>query len=195
MFRKITSNTSPDFKTEIPEYPDEKIIEILKQRDHYLPVAAKLVIDEAIKRGIIFSEQDLFAEEYNVEPIQFSMIPRIVKSNNKDKIRKSIARSLVVCGVMPLVYGFVKLNSGSTIEGGLILLIGLAWIFSSSQLIRAYQKIFVFVLMAVSSISLAYILHKLILAKGHVVMDFFIPLSLFALILYGLIFIIRSSER
>lgn len=195
MFRKITSNTKSDFKTEIPEYSDEKIIEILKQRDYYLPEAAKLVIDEAIKRGIIFSEQDLFAEEYKVEPLQFSMIPKIVKPENKDNIRRSIARSLVICGVLPLVYGLVKLNSGSTFEGGLILLIGLAWIFSSSQLIKAYQKVFVFVLMAASTISLAYILHKLILAKGHVVMDFFIPLSLFALILYGLVFIMRSSER
>lgn len=195
MFRKITSNTTSDFNIDIPEYSDERIIEILKQRDHYQTEAAKLAIDEAIKRGIIYSEQDLFADEYKVEPLESSIIPKIVKQENKNKIRRSIARSLVICGVLPMVYGLVKMNSGSTIEDGLILFVGIGWIFCSSQLIKAYQKVFVFTLMAASTISLAYILLKLLLAKSFVFMDFFIPLSLCLLIIYGLFFLKRTSEN
>jgi hypothetical protein len=195
MFRKLTSNAKTDFETNIPEYSDEKIIEILKQRDYYQAEAAKLAINEAIKRGIIFSEQDLFADDYKVEELKFSMIPKIVKPENKDKIRKSIARSLVICGVMPLVFGFLKLNSGNTVEGGLILLLGLTWIFSAAQLVKSYQSLFVFVLLADSIISFAYVLFNILLSKSFVFMDVFIPVSLFLLIVYGLFFLKRICEH
>lgn len=195
MFRKLTSNISADFKTNIPEYSDEQIIEILKQRDYYQPEAAKLAINEAIKRGIIFSEQDLFADEYKVEELRFSMIPKIVKPENKEKIRKSIARSLVICGVMPLVFGLLKLNSGNTVEGGLILLLGLTWMFCSAQLVKSYQSVFVFVLLAASIVSFIYILFNILLAKSFVFMDVFIPVSLVLLIVYGLFFLKRVCEN
>lgn len=194
MFRRLTSNITADFRTDIPEYSDERIVEILKQRDHYQPEAAQLAINEAIKRGIIFSEQDLFAEEYKVEELKYSMIPKIVKPENKNKIRKSIARSLVICGVMPMVFGLVKLNAGAPIEGGLILLLGLFWIFCAAQLIKTYQKVFILALLALSIVSLAYILVKVLLAKSFVFMDVFIPTSLFLLIIYGLFFLKRCCN-
>lgn len=190
MFKR-NSKINADYKKDIPEYSDERITEILRQRDHYLPEAAKLAIEEAIKRGIIFSEQDLFADEYKVEELQTSIFPKIKKPENQQKIRKSIARSLVLCGVMPVVLGMVQTNKGNPIEGGLILLFGLLWIYFSSQLIKAYHKLFVFSLISASALSLAYIYTKLILAGISAFFDFSLPAALFLLIIYGLLFLKR----
>ena len=55
MLRRSSTKINADFRKDIPEYSDERIIEILKQRDHYQAEAAQLAIEEAIKRGIIFS--------------------------------------------------------------------------------------------------------------------------------------------
>ena len=97
MWRKREKKENTDFRKDIPEYSDEQLIAILKLRDHYQPEAAKLAVNEALKRGIINSEQDLLAEEYRCEPIKFSLFPEIKKKINRVKIRKSIARSLVLC--------------------------------------------------------------------------------------------------
>lgn len=194
MFRRLTHKISTDFRNDIPEYSDEQIIEILKQRDHYQAEAAKLAIEEAIKRKIIYSEQDLFAEEYIVEELRFSLFPKIKKTENRFKIRKSIARSLVICGVMPVVYGLLKNNEGKAVEGSLILLLGLLWIFLSAQLIRVYQKIVVLGLFLLSLICFVYIIAKILAMRGFVFFDFFIPGILFLLIVYGLFFMMRNSE-
>lgn len=195
MFRKLKTNINTDYRTEIPEYSDEKILEILKQRDHYQPDAANLAINEAIKRGIINSEQDLFAAEFKVQPLQVSLFPTISKQENKVKIRKSIARSLVICGVMPMVFGFIELNQGNSVVGGLILFMGMFWIFCSAQLIKAYQKVFVAVLFILSIIALGYVVVKLLLTRNIIFMDFFIPIILVSLIIYGLIFLSKISKN
>jgi len=153
-----------------------------------------LAIEEAIKRGIIFSEQDLFGEEYKVEELQTSMFPKINKSENRHKIRKSIARSLVIYGAIPVVFGLVQTNQGNSLEGGLILLFGLLWIYFSSQLIKAYQMLFIVLLMTASAVSVIYIYTKLILLGTSAFFDFFLPAALFLLTIYGLLFLKRMYK-
>jgi hypothetical protein len=195
MFRKIESNHKADFKKDIANYPDEKIIEILKLRDYYQPEAAQQAIHEAIKRGIIFSEQDLFAEEYKVAKMDASLFPKIEDEKTKNSIRKSIARSLVICGVIPVVFGLVENNRGNAVEGSIILLFGLLWIYGSAQLIRSYHKLFVVSLFIGVLISMVYIGTKLISSNSFIFIDFFIPLSLFFLIVYGLFFMKQTCEN
>ncbi len=194
MLRRSTTKINADFRKDIPEYSDKRIIEILKQRDHYQPEAAKLAIEEAIKRGIIFSEQDLFAEEYIVEELDTKLIPKIRKAKNKEKIRRSLARTLVLFGIMPLVFGFVQINSANQLEGVLILLAGLLWMYLSAQLIKQYQKLFIHVLLALSLLAIAYVYTKLILANGFVIFDFFLPGVLLGLLVYGLLFLKKLGD-
>ncbi|MCY1723368.1 hypothetical protein OU798_23660 [Prolixibacteraceae bacterium Z1-6] len=195
MFRKLKSNTDSDFRTEIPQYSDEKIVDILKKRDYYQPEATKLAIEVAIKRGIIFSEQDLFSDEYNVEELDRSLFPKIHDPKIQKRIRKSIARSLVICGIMPIVFGLLQSNKGNKVEGSLILLFGVLWIFVSAQLIKNYHKTFVIMLLAGAFLSLVYIVTKLILLHRFIFMDFFIASILFLLIAYGLLFIKNISKK
>ncbi len=159
-----------------------------------MPEVAQLAVEEAIKRGIINSEQDLLAEEYKVEEITFSWFPKVEDEINRTKIRKSIARSFVLGGVIPLVFGLVKMNNGTAIEGSLMLAFGLLWIFCSSQLIKFYQEIFVRILIAGSLLALTYILKQLIPSGNSVFMDYFIAVVLFVLINYGLLFLHKINR-
>ncbi len=193
-FNKKDTKVDIDFKTLISEYSDEKIISALKQRTYYIPEAERFLVEEAIKRGIIFSEQDLLAEEYRVEELRFSFFPSIKDNNIRSRIRKSIARSLVIAGIIPVVFGLVELNKGVSAEGSLILFFGLFWIFSSSQLVRAFQKMFAWMLLSASFLAMVYITVRFILTKDAVFMDVFIPVVVFGFIVYGLIFLIKIHE-
>lgn len=192
--RRKTTKIENDFKKDIPEYSDDRIREILKLRDHYQPEAAKMAIDEAIKRGIIFSEQDLFAEEYMVKELESSIFPSIKKEDNRTKIRRSIARSLAVCGAIPTAFGILQMYQGKSIEGVLILLFGLIWLYCAVDLIKNYNKMFVYVILLESIIALVYVSTKLILTQHMVYFDYFVPVVLFLLIVYGLFFMKRIAE-
>ena len=162
-------------------------------RDHYQPEAAKLAIQEALKRGIINSEQDLFSEEYRCEEIQFSLFPKIKRDRNRIKIRKSIARSMVISSALPVVYGLVEMRTGNKWEGAAILLFGLLWLFCSAQLIKMFHVFFVRCLMAGTVLGVLYIFYRLISLQTTVFMDFFLVLVFTGLIFYGLIFLARNK--
>lgn len=195
MFRKVKSNIKSDFRKDIPGYTDDKIVEILKQRDYYQPEAAKLAIEEAIKRGIIFSEQDLFAEAFKVEELGRPLFPKIRVAKTQNQIRKSIARSLVICGVLPIVFGLVQSNAGNTMEGSLVLFSGLVWIFFAARLIKQFHKIVVFALLTEAVVGFAYIVTKLVLSENYTPINFLFSTVLFLLIGYGLFFFKSISEE
>lgn len=98
--RKSTEDTR-DLTERYSEYSDEHILKILKQRTYYIPEAAQLAIDEALKRGLIKSEQDLLSEAFRVEELKFSWFPKPVNKANGMKISRSIGRSLVFAAFCP----------------------------------------------------------------------------------------------
>lgn len=197
-YRFLDQNEPKDnaeFRTIISGYSDEQLVEVLKKRNFYKPEAAEFAIEEAIRRRIIFSEQDLLAQEYRVEELSLSLFPSIKSNKNRERIRKSIARSLVICGILPVVYGLLKLNGGKVFEGSLILFLGLLWIFCSSQLIKFFRKSFALLLMVGACVSLVYVFFKLISLKHVVFMDYFISAALFFLVIYGLFLLIRIHRN
>jgi len=193
-FNKKDTKDDIDFNTLISEYSDEKLISALKQRTYYNPEAEKFLVEEAIKRGIIFSEQDLLAEEYRVEDLHFSFFPSIKDNKIRARIRKSIARSSVIAGIIPVAFGLLQLNKGVTVEGSLILFFGLFWIFSSSQLVKAFHKLYVWLLLSASFLSMVYIVVRFILTKDTVFMDVFIPVIVFGFIIYGMVFLKKMHK-
>ena len=193
MWQKRYSNREVDFREDIPNYFDEQLKEVLKMRDHYQPEAAKLAIQEVLRRGIINSEQDLFSEEYRCEEIQFSLFPKIKRDRNRIKMRKSIARSMVISSALPVVYGLVEMRTGNKWEGAAIFLFGLLWLFCSAQLIKMFHVFFVRCLMAGTVLGVLYIFYRLISLQTTVFMDFFLVLVLTGFIFYGLIFLARNK--
>ncbi len=190
MAKKSKTNKS-HFRSSIPQYSDDKIISILKKRKQYQPEAAKLAIGEAIKRGLINSEQDLFSEKFQDKPSNPGLFPVISDDRNRDKIRKSISRILLIIGVIPVVWGVLEIRRSSLAEGVLLILLGAIWIYASAQLMRAMQTKMVNLLFIMLIASAAYIVKIMLEMRGLVAMDILIPLVIFSFLTYGLLFINR----
>ncbi len=192
MFKKsIVKTNKSDFRSSIPHYSDEEILTILKKRKQYQLEAATLAIQEAIKRGLINSEQDLFSEKFQEKPSEFYLLPIIIDDKNKNKIRKSISRILLIVGVIPVVWGVMLFTKSNSVEGVLLVLLGAVWIYASAQLMRSVQTKMVNLLFMMLVASVAYIVKIMLGMKGLVIMDYFIPVILFSFITYGLLFIRR----
>lgn len=177
-----------EFEKIYSEYSDDELIEVLKKRNHYRKEAAGQAVREAIKRGIIHSGQDLFGEKYKVSPLRFRWIPEIENPAAKNKIRKSIARSLMIAGILPLVWGGVKIFRGLHAEGLLLMVLGFVWVYVSLEIYRniVQRLAILFVLLAGA---FAYMLRFFLIQKNLLLMDFFIAAIVFGLALYGLLFL------
>ena len=125
-----------DFWSAIPQYSDEEVLKILKKRKLYQVEAANLAVKEAIKRGLINSEQDLFDEEFKEEKISMKLFPTIEKEENKNKIRKSISRVLLIVGALPVTWGVIKITDTILFEGLLLISLGIIWMYAAAQIMR-----------------------------------------------------------
>ena len=130
-------NQIPEFKQIITGYTDDELRKELKKRKLYRKEAADFAIQEAIRRGIIYSEQDLFAKEYKAEPEKFSIFPTIENEKARAKFKKSISRSLFILGALPMVWGGIKIFETQGLEEILIFVFGAAWSLTSIQLMRS----------------------------------------------------------
>lgn len=136
MEKSNDENQIPGFREIIAGYTDEELINVLKKRKLYQKEAADFAIREAVRRGIIYSEQDLFSKEFKDEPQKFSLFPTIESENTSKKFKKSLSRSLLILGALPVVWGIIKVFEGYINEGILIFIFGIAWSLISFQLLR-----------------------------------------------------------
>lgn len=185
----------PDFAKQIPEYSDREILEILKKRSHYQPEAARLAIDEALKRKLIFSEEDLLAKEYRPAPLKKTLFPKIEDKTQKQKISRSISRGLLITGVIPIIFGLLKFNQGNSVEGALVTSGGVLWMFFAAQTTRKVNpkilRLF-FVLLGFGGIYLANVFLQL---KSVIFMDVFIVAVVYGLAIYGLLYLIKLHPQ
>ncbi len=130
-------NQIPEFKQIISGYSDEELRKVLKKRKLYQKEAAEFAVEEAIKRGLIFSEQDLFAPEFQHEPEKFTLFPVVENKKAREKFRKSITRSLIILGTLPMVWGGMMIFKTQSIEGILIFLFGVSWSLISFKLMQS----------------------------------------------------------
>jgi len=195
MWKKSKLNiTETDFNTDIPEYDDQEILAILKKRKYYQPEAVKVAMEEALKRNLINSENDLFDEEFQVQALKFRLFPNIEDDKNKTNIRKSIARSVLIAGIIPTIWGFLKFNNGNHLEGEILIALGFAWIFLSARLIQQVNHKILNVLTVLSALSVFYVSKELFTNGEIVFMDIFIIVALYSFMFYGLFFIRRLKS-
>jgi hypothetical protein len=156
----------PEFKKIIAGYTDDELRKALKKRKLYRKEAADFAVQEAIRRGMIYSEQDLFAVEFKPEPEKFSLFPKIENEQARAKYKKSISRSLLILGALPLVWGSIEIFEKQNIEGVLIFIFGVTWSFTTFQLMSRLKMkpkliYFMFVLAALAIVYLLKTLIKL----------------------------------
>lgn len=182
-------NNMLNFEEIYNDYSDEELMEVLRKRKHYQKEAAKTAIKEAIKRGIINSEQDLFSEEFRVEPLKFSILPTIQNEIAKRKIRKSVARSLLIIGVLPVVWGSIQIFHANTFEGVILFILGSFWIYISIKLVKEIQTKWINILYLFFGAAVIYSVSFFAGQKSLVIMDVIVAAILLGFILYALLFI------
>jgi hypothetical protein len=183
-----------NFELLIQKLEDEQLIEILKKRKLYQYEAANAAIQEAIKRDIIASEEDLHLHEFSHEPLKPRLFPLIENPKNRNRLRKSIARGLLLTGLLPLIWGMVRFNAGLKTEGMLLFTFGIVWMGLSAWLIRMYSSTAVRLLIILAGFSILYVIRRMILSPQIIFMDMFITGVLYSFVLYGMLFVQRLKD-
>ena len=192
--RSKGNNTDVDFRQLFESSSDHEITEVLKKRKHYREDAAEAAVNEAIKRGLIHSEQDLFAEKYRVEPLKFSLFPNIENNNSRRKLRKSLTRSLLFLGAIMIVWGVWQIFRHSLAEGLAFIFAGVVWNMVSFSFFKSVKHHLINLLFVIQGIGGIYAAIKLVTSKGLIFMDIFIVAVLYGFVLYGLIYIKKLQD-
>jgi hypothetical protein len=180
---------APEFKQIIAAYSDDELRIVLKKRKLYQKDAADFAIQEAIRRGMIYSEQDLFAKEYKHMPDKFSLFPTIENEKIRSKFRKSISRSMLILGAVPMVFGGIKIFESQSIEGILIFVLGATWIFASYQLMRKLDKKLVVLLFILLLFAVAYIVKLIVSSPSLYTIDLLVAVIGIGFVFYGVGFL------
>jgi hypothetical protein len=183
--------SKPDFKEVMGTLNDEALTEVLRKRNLYQPEAARSAIDEAIRRGLINSEEDLLSEKYRIQPLKTRLFPEIENEHLRVKIRKSISRSLLISGILPLIFGAIRIQSGNLNEAALILIFGLIWLAFSFRLMKSFSRNIICFLLILAGISLFYIIRLLAGQPGINLIDKIAVSFFYLLLFYGLLFLLR----
>ena len=183
--------SKPDFKEVMGTLNDEALTEVLRKRNLYQPEAARSAIDEAIRRGLINSEEDLLSEKYRIQPLKTRLFPEIENEHLRVKIRKSISRSLLISGILPLIFGVIRIQSGNLNEAALILIFGFIWSAFSFRLMKSFSRNIICFLLILAGISLFYIIRLLAGQPGINLIDKIAVSFFYLLLFYGLLFLLR----
>jgi hypothetical protein len=184
----------PKFREIIANYSDDELRKVLKKRNLYQKEAADFAIQESIRRGLINSEQDLFAKEFQPEPEKFTLFPSIENEKARSKFKKSITRSLLILGILPMVWGGIKIFETQSIEGILIFIFGVAWSLTSFQLMRSVNiklNYFMFLLLI---LAVAYLVKLFIFSHYYNTIDIIFTVVAVGFIFYGIGFLSKLKD-
>lgn len=181
-----------DFAERIGKLSNEQLIECLRKRELYQKEASQAAIQEAKKRGLIQSDEDLLTPHFQPVSLKKKLVPDIEDPKTRVKIRKSIIRSLLIAGLVPVIRGIMEINAGLTPEGLAILAFGLIWIGAAAWMFRKLNPVPIVVLFSMTALSLVYFLFFSGFRLEFT--DWFILTALYLLIVYGLIFLLKLSK-
>ena len=192
MLKTNRTDTYQGFKKIIASHTDEELVSVLKRRSQYRKEAVDFAISEAIRRGIIFSEQDLFDEKFSEEKHGFSWLPVPHTKDARGRVKKSILRSLFISGLIPLVYGAFQMYRGVDFPSEAAIAFGFIWILLVILLYREPKNWIFVVLGGLDITGGAFIIYRLISINPSF-FDFFAVIVLVLMVLYSLAFYNRLT--
>jgi len=185
-----------NFYERYSDFTDDRIFEIVKNRRNYQEQAAKAAVKIAIERGLIHSEQDLLAPEFqNRKTSGFTLFPEITNDFQRQKLVGSIFRFIYVLSFLPLIYGFLKYGEGKLNLTYLGAGISLVW-FLLSLLLKKTQKQVVFIplLLVLFSVSV-FAGIQIFSGKPIAALDIFMLLTGTLLSLYLILFLKNLMQQ
>lgn len=183
-----------EFELIIGAYTDDELIKVLKKRNQYQQEAAQFAVQEAIRRKLIYSEQDLFAKAFNPEPERFSVFPTIENEKARTKYRKSITRFLIIIGIIPMVLGGIEIIDGQSLKGVLMVVFGAAWSIASYRLMRTSNMKLIYLIFLLLLILAVYIVVTFVSIRFVNAMDMVVAAVAVSLIFYLIGFLRKLSD-
>ncbi|TDN95713.1 hypothetical protein DET65_0491 [Sunxiuqinia elliptica] len=146
-----------ELKERIGNLTDEALIDLLRQRNSYEPIAVEFAIEEAIKRGVLQSKADLDLAQFAVsEKSAKSIFPHLTTALQFSKVFSSLTRMLCLIAVVPLVLGLLELTENNSNGAAFLLLTGGSWLTLSVLLARQKKAVFAYALIGVLVAALGY---------------------------------------
>lgn len=183
-----------EFEKIIAGYTDDELRKVLKKRNLYQKEAAAFAIQEAIRRGIIYSEQDLFASEFKPEQEKFSIFPTIENEKARSRFKRSITRTLIAIGVIQMVWGGIEIFESRSIEGILIFVFGAAWSITSFRLMQSLNIKLINFMYFLFILLVAYLVKIMISLHFINAMDIVVAVVALGFVLYGIGFLVKLRD-
>lgn len=181
--------TEVDYQEKYKQFTDAEIREILLLRNSYQEKAAHAAIREAISRGIIQSEQDLFSEAYR-QPTNLSgrFFPNIRKPEQKVRILSSIHRINYILGIIPFILSGLNYVKGELTSCLIFAGVGIGWMFLNFRLSKTKSYLVLKLMISVIILAFAYSIYSVYILKSPQVMDFAVTVIAFLIPAYCLLF-------
>lgn len=178
-----------DFQEKYKQLTDTEIHEILQLRNSYQKNAAQAAIAEAIRRGIIQSEQDLFSEEYRQPNNRSSrFFPAIYKAEQKEKMLASIHRINFIVGIIPLIFSGLNYFKGEILPCIAYAGVGATWLYLSFRLSKTKSELIIKLMLTLLLAAFTYSIYAVSILKSLQIMDLAVTVIAFSVPGYCLMF-------
>lgn len=168
-----------------------ELVMLLRKRRHYRPEAVEEAVNEALRRGIIRSEEDLLQPAFSEPRGGFSFFPTPDHEAGKEKLLKSLLRGVMIAGVIPIIYGVLKFTIQKYVEGSGLISLGIIWIALAWWVMEKHEKKVMFGQLLLLFFSLIYTL-RIMLSFQHLRWsDFLFPFVLYGVLVYFLLYVRR----
>jgi len=182
-------NQEEHFRKVMQQHSDEELINVLKQRKHYQYEAARQAVKEAIRRGLISTEAELQENRFSETPDKFSLFPKIESQNVRNKVWRSITRSMIIVGLLPLIWAAV--NRYNISDTGLVAMViyGLVWIIIAFRLMQTQNLKMAYGLLILLIPAVVYYVRLMWFKSSFELIQIVVPLVLIGFIFYGVGFL------
>ncbi len=168
---KKKNNNEVDLKERFSEISNEEIISILIHREHFDTNAADLAIEEALKRKIINSVDELETEKFAPKPIPpRSIFPIAHTKQQNETILKSMCRIFYGFGLVPLIYAFMYFQSNK-LQSIVAIVLGLLIILLAAKLNKSQKPFWANLLLGLNLPVMGIAIYKLTSLGSVMLMD------------------------
>jgi hypothetical protein len=164
----------------------DELMTALKKRKGYEPEAEEIIVREALRRGLIQSENDLDLPEFSPQSGRFTFFPVPESEVSRNRILKSLMRSLMIPGVIPIYFGILKFAIPKYPEGIGLICAGLIWISMALIVMLKSERRLLFPMFLLLLLSMVYG-GRIMIAYSHLRWpDIFIPVVLYLFAFYSM---------
>lgn len=191
------TNVREKMISHIRKLSDSELKTALKKRKLYQPEAAVMLVEEALLRGVIRSEQDLTLPEFETPPSKFTLFPVPDSVIAREKILKSLMRSIMLAAIIPVYQGIMKLTLDKYAEGIGLISLGMLWIALAWFIMEKKEQKLITPMVVLALLSVFYA-GRILYYAGHLNWtDILIPVILWIFIFYALLYtrILFRSEN